>query len=91
MRIADETAKLGIAHVLEGGSLSFLSVQENLLLGAYSRRDKLIKDDLEMVYDYFPILKEKSRQRAMLLSGGQQQMLAIGRGLMLETENSNVR
>ena len=80
----DETAKLGIAHVPEGREVfPFLSVKENLLLGAYSRRDRLVKEDLEVVYDYFPILKEKSRQRAMLLSGGQQQMLAIGRGLML--------
>ena len=61
----------------------FLNVQENLLLGAYSRKDRLVKEDLEMVFDYFPVLKEKSRQQAMLLSGGQQQMLAIGRGLML--------
>ena len=80
----DETAKLGIAHVPEGREVfPFLNVQENLLLGAYSRKDRFIKDDLEMVYEYFPILKEKFRQRAMLLSGGQQQMLAIGRGLML--------
>ena len=80
----DETAKLGIAHIPEGREVfPFLSVQENLLLGAYSRKDRLVKEDLEAVYDYFPILKEKSRQRAMLLSGGQQQMLAIGRGLML--------
>ena len=80
----DETARLGIAHVPEGREVfPFLSVKENLLLGAYSRRDRLVKEDLEVVYDYFPILKEKSRQRAMLLSGGQQQMLAIGRGLML--------
>jgi len=80
----DETARLGIAHVPEGREVfPFLSVKENLLLGAYSRKDRLVKEDLEVVYDYFPILKEKSRQRAMLLSGGQQQMLAIGRGLML--------
>ena len=79
-----ETAKLGIAHVPEGREVfPFLNVQENLLLGAYSRSDQLIKEDLELVYRYFPILKEKSRQQAMLLSGGQQQMLAIGRGLML--------
>ena len=80
----DETARLGIAHVPEGREVfPFLSVQENLMLGAYSRKDRLVGEDLEMVYGYFPILKEKSRQRAMLLSGGQQQMLAIGRGLML--------
>ena len=80
----DETAKLGIAHIPEGREVfPFLSVQENLLLGAYSRKDRLVKEDLEAVFDYFPILKDKSRQRAMLLSGGQQQMLAIGRGLML--------
>ena len=79
-----ETAKLGIAHVPEGREVfPFLSVEENLLLGAYSRNDLLVKEDLELVYHYFPILKEKSRQQAMLLSGGQQQMLAIGRGLML--------
>ena len=83
----DETAQLGIAHVPEGREVfPFLSVQENLLLGAFSRKDRLVREDLEMVYDYFPILKEKSRQRAMLLSGGQQQMLAIGRGLMLRPE-----
>ena len=83
----DETAKLGIAHVPEGREVfPFLNVQENLLLGAYSRKDRLVREDLEMVYDYFPILKQKSRQRAMLLSGGQQQMLAIGRGLMLRPE-----
>ena len=79
-----ETAKLGIAHVPEGREVfPFLNVEENLLLGAYSRKDLLVKEDLELVYHYFPILKEKSRQQAMLLSGGQQQMLAIGRGLML--------
>ena len=79
-----ETAKLGIAHVPEGREVfPFLNVEENLLLGAYSRNDLLVKEDLELVYHYFPILKEKSRQQAMLLSGGQQQMLAIGRGLML--------
>ena len=79
-----ETARLGIAHVPEGREVfPFLNVEENLLLGAYSRNDLLVKEDLELVYHYFPILKEKSRQQAMLLSGGQQQMLAIGRGLML--------
>ncbi len=80
----ERTAELGIAHVPEGREVfPFLNVQENLLLGAFSRKDPRVKEDLEMVYGYFPILREKSRQPAMLLSGGQQQMLAIGRGLML--------
>ena len=60
-----------------------LSVEENLVMGAYIRRDKAaVRQDIEMVYDYFPILKERRSQAAGTLSGGQQQMLAIGRGLM---------
>ncbi len=80
----DVTARLGIGHVPEGREVfAFLSVEDNLKMGAYSRRDAGIQDDLEMVYDYFPILKDKSKQQAAYLSGGQQQMLAIGRALML--------
>ena len=74
----------GIVHVPEGREIfPFLSVEENLMMGAYTRKDKqnLLKD-LEMVYGYFQILRERHSQQAGYLSGGQQQMLAIGRGLM---------
>jgi branched-chain amino acid transport system ATP-binding protein len=74
----------GIVHVPEGREIfPFLSVEENLMMGAYTRKDKQnLQGDLEMVYGYFPILKERHSQQAGYLSGGQQQMLAIGRGLM---------
>ncbi len=79
----DRIVKRGIAHVPEGREVfPFLSVEENLRMGAYVRNDGDIDRDLEMVYGYFPILKERNRQQAGYLSGGQQQMLAIGRGLM---------
>jgi len=75
----------GIVHVPEGREVfPLLSVDENLSLGAYSRHDKgAIARDRDMVFDYFPILAERRDQEAGTLSGGQQQMLAIGRGLML--------
>ncbi|MGD9865972.1 MAG: ABC transporter ATP-binding protein [Pseudodonghicola sp.] len=75
----------GIVHVPEGREVfPLLSVDENLSLGAYCRHDKAeIARDREMVFDYFPILAERRQQEAGTLSGGQQQMLAIGRGLML--------
>lgn len=80
----DRVARLGIAHVPEGREVfPFLSVEKNLLMGAYSRKDDSVKADLELVYDYFPVLREKRVQSAGFLSGGQQQMLAIGRALML--------
>lgn len=74
----------GIAQVPERGRIfRDMSVYENLVMGAYIRRDKLeINKDLEMVHQYFPILKERARQKAGSLSGGEQQMLAIGRALM---------
>ena len=80
----DKLVRKGIAHVPEGREVfPFLSVEENLVMGAYIRRDKAaVRQDIEMVYDYFPILKERRSQAAGTLSGGQQQMLAIGRGLM---------
>ena len=80
----DRVARLGIAHVPEGREVfPFLSVQKNLMMGAYCRKDRNIQADLELVYEYFPILLGKKDQPAGLLSGGQQQMLAIGRALML--------
>jgi branched-chain amino acid transport system ATP-binding protein len=80
----DSIARLGIAHVPEGREVfPFLTVAQNLNMGAFTRRDKEIDQDIEMVYDYFPILKDLANRQSALLSGGQQQMLAIGRGLML--------
>lgn len=79
----DSVVRKGIAHVPEGREVfPFLSVHENLLMGAYTRSDQEISDDVELVFSYFPILKERRAQQAGYLSGGQQQMLAIGRGLM---------
>jgi len=74
----------GIAQVPEGRRLyPYMSVHDNLLMGAYLRKNKgEIKRDLEMVYTHFPRLKERARQQAGSLSGGEQQMAAIGRGLM---------
>ncbi|MBN1983290.1 MAG: ABC transporter ATP-binding protein [Chitinivibrionales bacterium] len=76
--------KLGICQVPEGRLVfSNLTVEDNLKLGAYLRRDKkAIADDLQKVYTLFPRLKERVKQSAGTLSGGEQQMLAIGRGLM---------
>ncbi|MFP5399530.1 MAG: ABC transporter ATP-binding protein [Gammaproteobacteria bacterium] len=74
----------GLVHVPEGREVfPLLSVHDNLLMGAYTRSDRdAVACDLETVYHYFPILKERERQDAGLLSGGQQQMLAISRALM---------
>jgi len=80
----DRVTRLGISHVPEGREVfPFLTVRENLMMGAYTRRDgDRVKDDLELVYGYFPILKGRAEQRAGQLSGGEQQMLAISRALM---------
>jgi branched-chain amino acid transport system ATP-binding protein len=80
----DRVVGYGISHVPEGREIFALrTVRENLVLGAYRRRDSVgIAADMERVFAYFPILRERERQRAGLLSGGQQQMLAIGRALM---------
>lgn len=76
--------ELGISHIPEGGRLfPDMSVQENLEMGAYSLRAwKEKKNTLEHIYEIFPVLKERQRQLAHTLSGGEKQMLAIGRGLM---------
>jgi branched-chain amino acid transport system ATP-binding protein len=83
-RDPDRVTRLGISLVPEGREVfPFLSVRENLRMGAYTRRDAAgVARDLAMVYDYFPILKARADQRAGALSGGEQQMLAISRGLM---------
>jgi branched-chain amino acid transport system ATP-binding protein len=81
----EATTRAGIAHVPEGrGTLTDLTVRENLRLGAYTRRDRAaIKEDEERVLGYFPPLRDRRAQRAGTLSGGEQQMLALARALML--------
>jgi len=81
---ADQLVRAGIAHVPEGRQIfPELTVRENLRLGAYTRRDaKSVAQDMQRVFDYFPRLRERLEQQAGTLSGGEQQMLAIGRGLM---------
>ena len=76
--------KMGMGHCPEGRRLfPYMTVKENLLMGAYLRKDKAeINRDLEMMYQSFPILKERSGQQAVTLSGGEQQMLAMARALM---------
>jgi branched-chain amino acid transport system ATP-binding protein len=83
-REPDWVARNGMAHVPEGREIfPFMTVRGNLMMGAYARKDKDgVERDVEMVYDYFPILRERANSAAGYLSGGQQQMLAIGRGLM---------
>jgi branched-chain amino acid transport system ATP-binding protein len=85
-RATEEIVRLGIAHVPEGrGTFVRLTVEENLQLGAMIRRDRAaITRNIERIYGYFPRLKERRRQQAGTLSGGEQQMLAVGRALMLQ-------
>ena len=80
----DKVMRMGICHVPEGReTFPFLTVRENLMMGAYSRRDTDgIARDLDLCFEYFPRLQERQHQRAGLLSGGEQQMLAISRALM---------
>jgi branched-chain amino acid transport system ATP-binding protein len=84
-RATEDIVRLGIAHVPEGrGTFTRMTVEENLQLGAMARRDRTaIAADVEEVYTEFPRLKERRRQQAGTLSGGEQQMLAVGRALML--------
>ncbi|WP_041357583.1 ABC transporter ATP-binding protein [Nitrobacter hamburgensis] len=81
----ESIARLGIAHVPQGrGIFTTMTVEENLQLGAISRSDKPgIISDIERMYGHFPVLKERHRQQAGTLSGGEQQMLAVARALML--------
>jgi branched-chain amino acid transport system ATP-binding protein len=84
-RGTEDIVRLGIAHVPQGrGTFSRQTVEENLEIGAMTRRDRrAIAADIERVYGYFPRLKERHRQQAGTLSGGEQQMLAVGRAMML--------
>jgi len=84
-RATESIVRYGIAHVPEGrGTFMRLSTEQNLKLGAYARKDAAgVADDLERVYRYFPRLKERRNQQAGTLSGGEQQMLAVGRALMM--------
>ena len=81
----ENVVRLGVAHVPDGrGTFTALSVEENLQLGAYVRRDRArVAEDIERMYARFPRLKERRNQQAGTLSGGEQQMLAISRALML--------
>jgi branched-chain amino acid transport system ATP-binding protein len=81
----EDIVRLGIAHVPDGrGTFLHLTTEENLRLGAYARKDRpAVARDVERIYAYFPHLKERRRQQAGTLSGGEQQMLAVSRALML--------
>ena len=85
-RATEDVVRLGVAHVPDGrGTFGALSVEDNLRLGAYTRRDKTAAaTDMERAYQRFPRLKERRHQQAGTLSGGEQQMLAISRALMLK-------
>ena len=84
-RNTEDIVRLGVAHVPDGrGTFANLTTEENLRLGAYTRKQRARVDaDLERMYGYFPRLRERSRQQAGTLSGGEQQMLAVSRALML--------
>ena len=84
---AHEIVSLGVAHSPEGRRIfPRLTVEENLLLGAFARKDKEISNDLQAAYDLFPILEERRAQPAGTFSGGEQQMLAMGRAMMSRPE-----
>ena len=83
-KATEEVVQLGIAHAPEGrGTFVHLTVEENLKLGAWGRRERgNLSEDFERVFGYFPVLRERRRQAAGTLSGGEQQMLAVARALM---------
>jgi len=82
-RPTEEIIRRGVAFCMEGRRLfPFMSVLENLHMGAYSRRDREVKAELDRVFELFPDLKDRQKQAAGTLSGGQQQMVTIGRSLM---------
>jgi branched-chain amino acid transport system ATP-binding protein len=85
MKATEDIVRLGVAHVPDGrGTFANLNTEENLRLGAYVRKDKAaVQADLERMYGHFPRLKERRHQQAGTLSGGEQQMLAVSRALML--------
>ena len=89
-RSTENIVRLGIAHVPQGrGTFTTMTVEENLQLGAITRKDKAgVVSDIERMYDYFPVLKQRHTQQAGTLSGGEQQMLAVARALMLLDEPS---
>ncbi len=84
-KATEDIVRMGVAHVPDGrGTFMHLTVEENLRLGAYTRRDRSqVEADYERMYGYFPRLRERRRQQAGTLSGGEQQMLAVSRALML--------
>jgi len=78
-----DVARLGVAHVPQGrGTFADLSVEDNLQVGAFVRKDKEVRSDIDRWYDVFPVLGERRQQQAGTLSGGEQQMLAVARALM---------
>ena len=84
-KATEDIVRMGLAHVPDGrGTFVNLSTEENLRLGAYTRKDRsAVEQDFERIYTYFPRLKERRHQQAGTLSGGEQQMLAVSRALML--------
>jgi branched-chain amino acid transport system ATP-binding protein len=79
----EDIVRMGIAYVPEGREVfPELTVRENLMMGAYTRRDRNVPEDIDAVFEYFPVLRQRLKQQAGTLSGGEQQMLAIGRALM---------
>lgn len=84
-KATEDIVRMGVAHVPDGrGTFMNLTVEENLRLGAYTRRDRAqVEEDYERMYGHFPRLRERRRQQAGTLSGGEQQMLAVSRALML--------
>ncbi len=84
-KATEDIVRMRVAHVPDGrGTFTTLTTEENLRLGAYARKDKSrLAADFELIYNYFPRLKERRNQQAGTLSGGEQQMLAVSRALML--------